>query len=124
MTTVDFGHKSTTSVSLPAGWEWNQDSRSLYLHNSIGYYGDSAPALKFDRDGATLTSAEFEAPVRKIEFWSRSASPTCENILRVEGLGADGEVRETLAEVKPASGAEGTITWPLLRKKSRNVCLI
>ncbi len=110
VTTVDFGHKSTTSVSLPAGWEWNQDSRSLYLHNSIGYYGDSAPALKFDRDGATLTSAEFEAPVRKIEFWSRSASPTCENILRVEGLGADGEVRETLAEGKPASGAEGTIT--------------
>lgn len=110
VTTVDFGHKSTTSVSLPEGWEWNQGSNSLYLHNSIGYYGDSAPALKFDRDGATLTSAEFGHPVRKIEFWSRGASPAAENILRVEGCDGNGMTWHTLAEVKPTDAAGGTTT--------------
>ncbi|MDE6278100.1 MAG: M6 family metalloprotease domain-containing protein [Muribaculaceae bacterium] len=107
-TFIDFGFRNTTCVELPAGWEWSGDEADLYFGNSTGFYGDSAPALKFDSFGSRLTSPGNQGTrVSRLEMWVRGAQGAEESALVVEGLA--GEARKQVARITPPTEEGSTI---------------
>lgn len=100
---VDFGHTGSMTMALPAGWAWNGSEKDLYYSNSTGFYGESAPALKFNADGNTLTSPVFDNPVSGIRFWQRGASVSSESTLRIEGQRGDDDKWISLYSLHPCT---------------------
>lgn len=102
---VDFGTPS--AFELPEGWVWSGSANDVYGANSVGFFGEAAPALKFKSTGNTLTSEVFTQPIDRIEFWERGASASSSNTLSVEGrAGIDGEWT-SFFEIHPTTDTKG-----------------
>lgn len=102
----DFGHNGTLQLELPEGWEWNGGSSDIYLKNSVGMFGESAPSLKFSPTGNELTTAPLPGEIREVEFWLRSAAGSLgDNELRVECSDSKTDVWQLIEEIRPE--AEG-----------------
>lgn len=84
-TTVGFesaGGFGGKNVTLPDGWTFSKSSVSGY--NTGGNYGEAVPSLKFDDDGVTLTSPDFDNDVTALSFWVKGMGTT-NSYLTVEG---------------------------------------
>ena len=68
----DFGD-SDYAVIVPQGWTWTGAVTDLYKSTSTGYFGESAPALKFGADGRTLTTPLFDGAVKELSFFLAGA---------------------------------------------------
>lgn len=98
---IDFG--SGNALYLPEGWDWSGSHTSLYYSSASGYFGASAPSLKFQQSENVLTSPVFEVPVAKITYWVRGASATDESSFNLEARRtADGEY-EVIHSISPLS---------------------
>ncbi len=100
---VDFGSKSS-SVEIPAGWSWSGSTSDLY--KSAGYFGKTAPSIKFKSNGATLTTKAFSGPVKNLSFFYAGASASSSSYLTVEGS-ANGSAWFTIAKVDDLSKHNG-----------------
>lgn len=98
---VDFG--SDNALELPEGWEWTGNRTSLYYSSATGYYGASAPSLKFQKSENVLTSAMFEVPVARITYWVRGASATNDASFNLEGRRGDETDWELVNSITPLS---------------------
>lgn len=104
--TVDFGHRSTTSVEVPSQWQWSGGSRDLYLQNSVGMYATSAPALKFNSDN-TLLSPEYPHAIASIQFWYNSSSNVERDDFTVDVFRAECGEWHTVFEDSPTYSDDG-----------------
>lgn len=84
---ADFG-TVTTSAAIPAGWE----ASSTKTYASSGYFGQSAPSLRFDTHGYYLATPVFDDDIMSYEFWARATGMTTDNYLEIEArAGADAD---------------------------------
>ncbi|MBC8061400.1 MAG: Ig domain-containing protein, partial [Clostridiaceae bacterium] len=100
---------TTTSVA-PEGWVFK--NIGAYASTSTGYFGSSAPALKFGTNGSQVTTPSFNltAPAT-MSFWLRGASTDSTSDLLVEKLqGTDWKIIET---IKPLPTTATTMTYTL-----------
>lgn len=81
---VTTGFGSGNSATIPTGWTWTGSTSDVYKSTSTGYFGESAPSLKFSKDGATLTTKTFDGLVKEISFFYVGASANG-STLAVEG---------------------------------------
>ena len=84
---TDFG--SGAKLSLPEGWT----STSSAVYTGAIYCGKAAPALKFDKDQATLQTALYSGDITSLKFWTRinaNGKPS-PNYLTIQGRGAEGD---------------------------------
>ena len=86
--TADFGSGNT--ISLPEGWEFSLGTKSYYGSSSTGYFGQAAPALKFNSHGATLTTAVYEDDILTFSCWMRNAGSSTANYVEITGIDTDG----------------------------------
>lgn len=83
--TLDFGKPTDSQLTIPEGWVWSGLGTDCYTSSSAGFFGNSAPSLKIDKDKATLESPMFENDIRQISFWLRGASASIKSKLDVQG---------------------------------------
>lgn len=98
---VDFG--SGSALSLPEGWVWSGSKTSLYFPSSSGYFGESAPSLKFQKDGEVLTSPLYDTPLSRVIFWVRGAGASDDCRFDVYARGDEGDEWVSLCAVAPLS---------------------
>ncbi len=98
---------SSTSVSEPfdagtttSGWTFS--GVGTYTSTSTGYFGNSAPSIKFDSTGDIITSPVFTTSPTKISFWMRGAGTgTTGSALLIEGK--SGATWTTIGTITPIS---------------------
>lgn len=83
--TTTFGESTDSEVVLPEGWLWSEGTENGYFSISTGFFGEAAPALKFENNNATLTSPEIELDIKDISFWLRGASVAASAKLDLQG---------------------------------------
>ena len=76
----DFG---SLIFRVPPGWEY---SLKTSKYTDPEWCGAASPAAKIDKDGATLTSPDFEDDVESVSFWCRITSEGKGSHLILEGL--------------------------------------
>lgn len=105
--TLDFGKGST--LTFPEGWDWSGGNSDLYGSNSLGYYGDSAPSLKFSTTGRSLTSPVYTYSIDRIEFWYRTASGSLAtpNTLSVQGRESAGSEWSVIKNITLGTATTG-----------------
>ena len=110
---VDFGNGS--ALQLPAGWDWSGSVTSLYYSSASGYFGNSAPSLKFQNSEDMLTSPLFEVPIANISFWVRGASATDESSFIIEGRGKENYTWREIQSIEPLSEYNNStgVTWSI-----------
>lgn len=111
--TIDFG-SGHSSVTLPEGWTWSGALTDCYGSNSTRYFGDAYPSLKFQTNGATLTSPVFDNIVKGISLWTRGASANHTNTIDIEGRSSSADDWQAIASYKPAdyNGTAATLSYP------------
>lgn len=82
---IGFGESDDTELTIPEGWSWSGDNTSGYFGISTGFYGEEAPALKFETNNAALTSPEIDLDIKSVSFWVRGASTAAASKLDVQG---------------------------------------
>ncbi|MDE6278101.1 MAG: M6 family metalloprotease domain-containing protein [Muribaculaceae bacterium] len=100
---ANFGSNET--LELPTGWLWT--GSGVYSGVSVGYYGESAPALKFSSTGHSLTTSFFDFPISKVEWWERGASADAGNKLSLQGRADTSSDWEIIYEVNPTLDSKG-----------------
>lgn len=95
-------------LGLPEGWVWSGSTNEVYGKNSYGYYGESAPALKFNVTGKSLTTEVFAHPISKISFWNRLAGSTTGSTLDIQGRASESDGWVSFYEHKPTTKATTT----------------
>ncbi len=101
-TTIDFADKNGEET-IPEGWEWTGGANDFYRSGSTGYFGTSAPALKFATNGATLTSPVMERLITKVSFWVRGANSNSKCNMNVEGRYDEEDAWTTVHTINPMS---------------------
>lgn len=99
---VDFADEEGEET-IPAGWDWTGGANDFYRSGSTGYFGQSAPALKFASTGATLTSPVMDLLITKVSFWTRGANANSKCYLNVEGRYGEDDAWTTLHTINPMS---------------------
>lgn len=118
---LNFGHSATTELSLPEGWSWSGTARDLYMVNSTGFYGDTAPALKFNSD-AVLETPLFGDRIIRLSFWQRGASEQPADILSVEVSDVAGRDWTTVYRTSPCAQEGGmTVTLSDFPESARRI---
>ncbi len=84
-TKIAFGEATDTEITVPEGWQWSEGAEHGYFSISTGFFGEAAPALKFENNNATLTSPEIELDIKNISFWLRGASVAAAAKLDLQG---------------------------------------
>lgn len=103
---LTFGNSGSTTAVLPEGWSFTAGLSNVYRSNSVGYFGDSAPALKFSTTGHTLTSPLIEGEISSVGFWLRGASGSESNVFSLQGRGTEDEEWSEIQNFVPSSTAE------------------
>ncbi len=95
------------AAELPAGWK----SSSSLLFTEPEMCGQSSPALKMRKDGATLQSPEYSADVMEFSFWQRAEDAAADNKIAVS-LFVDNEWQpaDTIAVTTAAGGETVKLT--------------
>lgn len=89
-------------ASMPEGWETTCSA----TYNSSGYYGESSPSLKFDKDKLTLESPVTEGKITSLSFWCRGASASEQNELKIDGF--DGDNWNEIFSISPIDNSAKT----------------
>lgn len=89
---------TTSSATAPSGWTFN--TIGAYGSTSTGYFGKSAPAIKFSASTSKVTTKNFNlnAPAT-LSFWLRGASTNADSHLLVEKF--DGSNWSNVEDIKP-----------------------
>ena len=104
---LDFGSGST--LSIPSGWTCSVDNPDKYT--SKFYYGNSAPSLKLQYDGTTLTSPVYPGNIESLSFWARGASTDSKTSLEIQARADEDSEWQTVHTVLPLNATKGeTIT--------------
>ena len=94
LSTADF-----TDHTLPSGWQTDAsfDGRASFAV--------AVPSLRMTTDGASLTTASFDAGVRTLSFWYRASSTLRDGRIEISGY-SDGEwkVFHTISDLVSAAG--------------------
>jgi len=91
---------STTTSVAPEGWLFK--TIGAYGSTSTGYFGSSAPAIKFGTNGSQVTTPSFSLTSQAtISFWVRGASINTESHLLIEKL--NGTIWTTVEDILPLS---------------------
>lgn len=94
--TVSTGFGSGTTPEIPAGWT----STVTGGYTTKGNYGDAAPSLKLNANGAYLETPTFSDPIQSVTFWAK-------------GQTASGQSNLCLMR-KTDDGWENFYTWKVL----------
>lgn len=125
--TSTYGFGSESELEIPEGWTWSGTSSDVYGPSSTGYFGESAPALKFATDGRYLISGLFEGPVTKVSFWERTASGSASapNTLTLEGRASVNDSWTEIESHSPSLDSKGaTVTINNIPSDVRQIRLI
>lgn len=90
---ADMGNKATPT--LPNGWNY---SLNLEGYTSSGNYGQDSPSLKMSKDGAALTTCEYDSDLQALKFWIKGQQAEGSS-LEVQGL--VGEKWQTIETIVP-----------------------
>lgn len=104
---VNFGITSDTSLKLADGWTISGSNSDIYRSNSTGFYGESAPALKMNKDGYTLTSPVYATQLSGLSFWARGASTTDDSSLDVQARASESDQWATIETIQPLNKSKG-----------------
>ena len=88
--TVYTGFGSGSTVTLPEGWTFSLGTKNNYGSSSNGYFGQAAPALKFNAQGAYLSTAVYDDDILTFSCWVRNAGSSTANYFEVTGVDAAG----------------------------------
>ncbi len=99
---ADFGSSSSKAL-IPEGWE----SSSTKTYASPGYFGKSAPSLRFDTHGYYLATPVFEHDITAYEFWARATGMTTENYIEIEARTGDDAKWILIGQVHVLNSATG-----------------
>ena len=88
--TVYTGFGSGSTVTLPEGWTFSLGTKNNYGSSSNGYFGKAAPALKFNAQGAYLSTAVYDDDILTFSCWVRNAGSSTANYFEVTGVDAAG----------------------------------
>ncbi|MDE6310376.1 MAG: M6 family metalloprotease domain-containing protein [Muribaculaceae bacterium] len=102
---TEFGSNDT--MSLPQGWNWT--GTGVYTSNSVGYFGTSAPSLKFSATNQNLTTDINPYEIINVEWWQRGANSSAQNKLTLEGRADATDTWSTIYFCNPSTTAE-TVT--------------
>lgn len=95
----------SNNLVMPSGW-----TTSCTRTNGIaGYYGKSAPALRFDKDGQNLSTPSSVTFYRSIGFWYRASSVDDGCSLVIEGKKGNDWIG--IDEINPLTTDDGGITY-------------
>lgn len=81
---VNFGQSSDINVTIPSTWTWSGQTNDVYRSNSTGYYGEAAPALKFNATNRQLVSPIYEGEITELVFWLRAASANASSTFDIQ----------------------------------------
>lgn len=79
--------------------DWSFTSISSYTSSSTGYFGLSAPSVKYDGTGDVVITPDYSNSPNKVSFWMRGASTDVNSALLFEGY--NGSEWATIENIKP-----------------------
>ncbi|MEA4935549.1 MAG: chitobiase/beta-hexosaminidase C-terminal domain-containing protein [Paludibacter sp.] len=79
--------------------DWSFTGISSYTSSSTGYFGLSAPSVKFDGTGDVVITPNYSNLPNKVSFWMRGASTDANSALLFEGY--NGSEWTTIENIKP-----------------------
>ncbi len=88
--TISTGFGSGNTVSFPEGWVFSLGYKTCYGSSSSGYFGQAAPSLKFNEQGATLTTATYGDDILSLSCWMRNAGASTANYVEFTGIDSKG----------------------------------
>lgn len=112
---VPFAFNSNESaIELPDGWSFTGNLTDMYGSASNGYFGQSAPAIKFANNNIELTSPMFDNDITALSFWLRGASTNSTSSFEVLGRPSTDYDWATVTTVTPMSqyNNKGSIFTP------------
>lgn len=104
---TDFG-SSTTKAAIPEGWE----SSTTKTYASNGYFGQSAPSLRFDLHGHYLTTQMFEKDIVSYKFWARATGMSTDNYLEIEARADSDSDWKLIDQAHVLNSVNGEIVRP------------
>ncbi|MFL0248743.1 Ig-like domain-containing protein, partial [Candidatus Clostridium stratigraminis] len=103
------GGTTTTSIA-PTDWVFKNIGG--YASTSTGYYGNTAPSIKFGTNGSQVTTPSFSLTAQgTMSFWIRGASTDNVSDLKVEKF--DGTSWIVVEDIKPLPTVAATKTYNL-----------
>lgn len=103
------GTSTSITSGIPTGWTF---SSGLAVYTSSGYYGLSAPSIKFQTTGNQMTTPNFTlSAAATLSFWLKGASTDANSHLLVEKY--DGSTWSTVADIKPIPTTGTTKSYSL-----------
>lgn len=66
-------------TELPKGWK----ASSITTYSMGSYCGESAPSLRFSKDGDQITTAEYPDELKSLTFWHRGNNTGAEDLIKV-----------------------------------------
>ncbi len=103
---TEFGSNDT--MTLPQGWNWT--GTSTYTSNSQGFFGNSAPSLKFTASNQNLTTDINPYEITNVEWWQRGANASAQNKVTLEGRSDATDTWSTIYFCNPSPNSGETIT--------------
>lgn len=91
-------------AGMPELWETNSST----MQSSTGYYGEKAPALRFNTDGQYLKIAYPESKLSSLSFWTRGSQASSNSQIVVERY-ADGQWLNV--DARYCSNADTTLSF-------------
>lgn len=112
---LTFGNINDMMSTIPADWSWTGKATDIFKVTSTGYFGESAPALKFTGTGIELVSPVYADNIQKVEFWLRGASATATSTFALQERADDSADWSTLMDFTPlnaynSAGRNYTVT--------------
>lgn len=94
------GEPFDAAPTAPTDWQFT--GISSYTSSSTGYYGLTAPSVKFDTSNDMIVTPVYNSIPSKISFWYRGASTDATSALLVEGT-ANGTTWTSIDNINPLS---------------------
>lgn len=104
---INTGFGSGNKLTLPDGWKWSGTSSDIYKTTSTNYFGESAPSLKFAKNGANLVTEVFDDKVVSLSFWLVGAGTASKsNSFIVEGRASEDDTWTELMTITDLSSLD------------------
>ncbi len=108
---LNFGDANSSAATIPADWTWSGKTSDIYKSTSVGYFGASAPSLKFSSTGTSLTSPVYPGNIQSVQFWFRGANVTDSSVFDICGRTSEKDNWTVLLSPAPMTGynADGAV---------------
>ncbi len=105
--TLNEGFDSFTGTTgVPAGWDIT--ATTIYGPTSTGSFGISAPSVKFDGTGKSVTTPILSGSASELSFWIRGNGTDAVSSLKVEGYNGTSWIEIQTISSLPTSGTTKT----------------